>query len=305
MINKFTEKHIPVLSPYQLDIFHFKGDVPITFRDDIRSLFHINRLEDVRDKLSFPLPTHRKTVYDFICIIQGHSIRSKNLTQHKISKNTFFFLPAYQISEHKYLSKGIQGFYCHFNIDLLIQDFRPHDILKEFPFLDNHEMPVVKVNEKCMQYCKVILERLLEEYDKRNQSRQDIWRRYLITLFTELKPFVQTKMEIPKGAAWTVVSKYKELLSRYVYELQRISDYAKLLNISPNHLNKCVKSVSGKSAHDLLNDMLLMEAKVLLKQTTYSIKEIAFKVGKNELSDFDRFFKVKTGMTPGEYRSGK
>ncbi|MBD0289269.1 MAG: AraC family transcriptional regulator, partial [Flavisolibacter sp.] len=37
-------------------------------------------------------------------------------------------------------------------------------------------------------------------------------------------------------------------------------------------------------------------------QTTLSISEIAFQIGRNELSDFVRFFKSKTGMKPGEYR---
>jgi AraC-like DNA-binding protein len=75
-----------------------------------------------------------------------------------------------------------------------------------------------------------------------------------------------------------------------------------MLHVSPNHLNKCVKATTGKSAHDLLNEMLLLEAKVLLKQTNLNVTEIAYKIGKNEISDFARFFKAQTGMKPGEYR---
>ena len=72
--------------------------------------------------------------------------------------------------------------------------------------------------------------------------------------------------------------------------------------VTPNHLNKCVKTVTGQSAHDLLSEMILLEAKVMLKQTNLSISEIAFQVGRNEISDFVRFFKSKTGISPGEYR---
>lgn len=59
----------------------------------------------------------------------------------------------------------------------------------------------------------------------------------------------------------------------------------------------------GKSAHDVLNDMLLLEAKVLLKQTNLTVSEIAYKIGKNEISDFARFFKSQTNMKPSEYRN--
>lgn len=71
--------------------------------------------------------------------------------------------------------------------------------------------------------------------------------------------------------------------------------------MTPNHLNKCVKATTGKSAHELLDDMLLLEAKVMLKQTGLSIAEVAFRIGKTELSDFGRFFKQKTDL-PREYR---
>lgn len=69
-----------------------------------------------------------------------------------------------------------------------------------------------------------------------------------------------------------------------------------------NHLNKCLKKTIGKSAHDLLNEMLLLEAKILLKQSNLKVAEIAFKIGKNEVTDFARFFKSHTGMRPSQSR---
>ena len=50
-----------------------------------------------------------------------------------------------------------------------------------------------------------------------------------------------------------------------------------------------------------LDDMILLEVKASLKQTTLSISEIAFKIGKDDPSDFSKFFKTKTGLTPKEY----
>ena len=52
----------------------------------------------------------------------------------------------------------------------------------------------------------------------------------------------------------------------------------------------------------MINEMLLLEVKVLLKQTNLNVTEIAYKVGKNEASDFVRFIKKQTGIRPSEYR---
>jgi len=75
-----------------------------------------------------------------------------------------------------------------------------------------------------------------------------------------------------------------------------------LLNVTPNHLNKSVKSTTGKSATKWIDETILLEAKYLLYQTTLSINEIAMQVGHEDHSYFSRFFKKHEGITPIQYR---
>jgi AraC-like DNA-binding protein len=75
-----------------------------------------------------------------------------------------------------------------------------------------------------------------------------------------------------------------------------------MLSISPDFLNRSVKAVTGKTAHDVLTDMIVLEAKVMLRQTDLSIGEIAFKLSETNPSDFIRLFKNKVGKTPKKYR---
>ncbi|NSW93512.1 MAG: hypothetical protein HPY62_02255 [Bacteroidales bacterium] len=46
----------------------------------------------------------------------------------------------------------------------------------------------------------------------------------------------------------------------------------------------------------------MLESKVLLKQTSFSISEILFSLSQIHESNFVRFFKSKPGISPGEYR---
>ena len=148
----------------------------------------------------------------------------------------------------------------------------------------------MKVDSQTKEFVIPLLERLLVEYKVDKKSTFDIFRAYLVAIFTELKPFVETSTPVSSNAASIITEQYKKALSKYIYEKNMITDYAELLSVSSNHLNKCVKNTLGKSAQDLLNDMLLLEAKVLLKQTNLNVTEIAYKIGKNELTDFARFF---------------
>ena len=58
-----------------------------------------------------------------------------------------------------------------------------------------------------------------------------------------------------------------------------VRDFANLLAISPNHLNKCVKEITGDSASKIINNLKIIEAKYYLSQTFIPITEVASKVG--------------------------
>lgn len=128
----------------------------------------------------------------------------------------------------------------------------------------------------------------------------------MLALFTELKRANQFSESIATdrsdNAALRFTQLYKNALSQFIYEKQTVAEYAELLHISPNHLNKCAKTATGQSARDLLDEMILLEAKVLLAQTDLSVSEIAWQIRKQDPSNFGRFFKTKMGITPKEYR---
>ena len=269
-------------------------------------VFHINRIEDYNRVVQLPrewdAQPFRLTVFSFFFLTKGTSTRSKGLLTYEIRENSFFFLPAYEISTYSLVNENAEGFFCYFNSELLTSDYKLKELLADFPFLNFNCHPLITISPAIKEVIVVLVKRLEEEYKKGAKCRYDILRAYLIALFTELRPFANTTSPSSQNAAYQITEQYKKALSQYIYEKQKVADYADMLAVTPNHLNKCVKSATGQSAHDLLSEMILLEAKVLLKQTSLSISEIAYQIGRNEIADFTRFFKTKTGMNPGEYR---
>lgn len=302
--------HVPIIDAKQLESNLFRESNNFTaFTTKIHSNFHINRIEDYMKIVNFPTQSdivpRRISVYSFFFLTKGRSIRSKGLDSYDFGENTIFFLPAYQITTHQEICFGSEGYYCHFDMELLNVDYKTKDLINEFTFLEFDAYPIVTINEEAKRNILPLLDRLILEYKAGEKCSMDILRMYLMALFTELKLFSQSTKSNGTNAALLITEQYKKALSQYIYEKQKIADYAELLAISPNHLNKCVKITLGKSAHDLLKEMLLLEAKFLLKQSNLNISEIAFKIGRNEISDFGRFFKAQTGMSPSEYRLSK
>ncbi|GAB3224665.1 helix-turn-helix domain-containing protein [Spirosoma arcticum] len=294
---------VPTLAPPDLDQHHFDASVgwlPTLLSDS--HLFHFNRLETYRSHMTFPLSPHRKTVFDFIYLTKGHSVRSKGLDNYEFGANCFFFLPAYQITAHEWMSEDAEGFFCHFDAQIIQKHFSKHDFANEFSFLQFIGDPVVRTNADFLPIIRPAFQKLESEYEQNHPFKLDLVSFCLLAMFTELKRFTQLQTKVQENSALRITRQYKDALSQYIYQKQSVTDYANLLAVSPNHLNKCVKSATGKSAQDLLNDMILLEAKVLLRQSDFPISEIAQRITGQNPSDFTRFFRAKTGFTPKEYK---
>ena len=140
-----------------------------------------------------------------------------------------------------------------------------------------------------------------KEYSENAFTDLNIVQSYLITLFYEMnKNAVKTAKGI--SAAAVITAKFKELIHDHIKSQHQVNYYSSLLSVTPNHLNKCVKTVTGKSAVKWIDENILLEAKYLLFQTTLSVGEIATQVGFEDQSYFSRFFKKAEGISPIRYR---
>jgi AraC family transcriptional regulator, transcriptional activator of pobA len=302
MINMMEKQEkIPVLKPSDLDEFHYKSiKWQPTISQTKHQYYHVNRIESYRQNLSFPLPPHRKTVHDIIFLKKGNSRRSKGLTQYDFQASELFFLPAFQITQHEAMDENTEGFYIHF--DEKIFNFLPKNFLNDtYSFFQIQSNPVIRLTSETQSFIESILERILFLYEDERETDINLVAMHLLALFEEIKKDLPIEKKKTKNAFSQITEQYKDALSVHIYQKQSITDYAHILNISPNYLNKCVKNSINKTAQDLLNEMLILEAKTLLKFSNLQIAEIAVKLCDQTPSNFARFFKNQTGITPKEY----
>lgn len=96
---------------------------------------------------------------------------------------------------------------------------------------------------------------------------------------------------------------FLHLLPQHFAEHHDIGFYADRLCITTTYLSRVVRQVSGgRTVIDYINQLLLMEATFLLRQTSLSIAQIADRLHFAETTTFARFFQRMKGMTPREFR---
>lgn len=93
-----------------------------------------------------------------------------------------------------------------------------------------------------------------------------------------------------------------DYLSQHYSEVIRLSEVAEMVNMSESSFCRFFKQHTSKSFIDFLTDIRLGAASRALIDSSLSIAEIGYDCGFNNLSNFNRIFKKKKGVTPSEFR---
>ena len=73
--------------------------------------------------------------------------------------------------------------------------------------------------------------------------------------------------------------------------------------LSPNYYGDLIKKETGRTAQDLIQGRVIDKAKELMAGSNKTVSQIAYELGFQYPQHFNRIFKKKTGLTPGEYRT--
>lgn len=98
---------------------------------------------------------------------------------------------------------------------------------------------------------------------------------------------------------------FLEELSKHYLQERSVGFYAEQLHLTPKYLTTLLRSTTGRTASEWIDEYVILEAKNLLKYSTMNIQEIAYYLNFPNQSFFGRYFKQHTGMTPSAYRACK
>ena len=107
----------------------------------------------------------------------------------------------------------------------------------------------------------------------------------------------------------TVVKKFLNQLDEYINEkavsegLPTVAYFAGKCCLSTGYFGTLVKTETGRTAKDLINDRILAKAKPLLQSETSSVTQVSVRLGFEYPQHFIRFFKSLTGKTPSQWRA--
>lgn len=252
--------------------------------------FFIVRVEDMLRVIKLPVPPSRATSHSLIYITSGEAIMSIGSDTYKIFKGQCFIVPAGQVFSFRHRDVN-KGYLCNFHDDSVVGKFGKNTLLRDFEFLKPWANPCITLSTDTSKHVEQLFKRILRAYGQHGLTNPDIIQSNFIALLCELKEAYKAVATNAQTHAVVLTNRFRELLFKNLRTHHRVSDYATFLHISPNHLNKTVKAVTGKSPTKWIDEAIVLEAKVLLHQSDLSIAAVAEDVGFLDPSYFSRLFK--------------
>ncbi len=99
-----------------------------------------------------------------------------------------------------------------------------------------------------------------------------------------------------------LVREFHYLVEQYFKTKHSVQEYADLLNRSVKTLANIFSKVSDKSPLQIIHERKVLEAKRMLRYTDKPIKEIAYKLGYEDIQTFSRFFKKMENTSPSDFK---
>ena len=107
---------------------------------------------------------------------------------------------------------------------------------------------------------------------------------------------------VPVPPAQTRLLRFSELIARHHAQHWSLDRYAAEMGMSPRNLGRLCRAQAGMSAHALIENHLMREAARLLAYTRMTAQAIAYQLGYQDPSYFNRRFRKVMGLSPGAYR---
>ena len=248
-------------------------------------------------------PCHIKAGVFVLCT-RGTVRATINLSEYTITHNDFVtVLPGSFIQIHE-VSSDTRVCFAGFSSEFISRVSYVETYLDFLPMiLDN---PIMTLQEEVAQLYRNAFSLLIRAYSLPNTLDN---KEILMSIFTiffqgvgELYKRCKPTTNAPIKREHELYRQFIQLLMTHYTQEHEVSFYAKKCGVTPAHFSGAIRKASGHSPLAIITGIIIMNAKAQLKSTRLPVKEIAFSLGFNNLSFFNKYFRKHVEMTPQEYR---
>jgi AraC family transcriptional activator of pobA len=280
------------------------GVIDMDKRLKFKFFYQIHRLENVIPELNGVVPPNRQSMY-YITLFKKCAARKwVGMFNFPITDNTLVLIPQRTIHSTLYESLQVSGYVLNFNIEFFLNHAFPQKYIVDKKVFKASLRPWLNLSASRQNELEVIFEYIIRENESTLlESGQMIALKILELLICCDRLFCEAEAVGNECVYHPTLEKFNALIEENFARERGVAFYAGALSIHPGHLNHLVKKHNGMNAKRTIDARLLMEAQSLLATTSYSVKEIAVRLGFPNSNYFTNFFTRMANISPTSYRA--
>lgn len=285
------------------DILNILGDSPQS--DGL----HVHLSKNEFTKIPFPYP-FRSDDYVILLVMSGKLKIQLNLITHNLEVYNVVIIKPKTVVHILEMSSDIEVNAISFTTDFALQNRMKKNEFDNFGFFVSKTIPNLMLEKEEAENFN-LLTNLLEQ--KNSNNNNSYFAKEIIALTFNLVVYELANLYKKYTKYLKIDISRKEELSLKFLKLteenckceRSVRFYADKLFITTGYLSKVLKEVSGKTAGQLIDDAVIMEARILLTNPSLTIAQISDELQFSDQSFFGKYFKKKIGLSPSEYRKEK
>ncbi|MCL6275105.1 helix-turn-helix domain-containing protein [Muricauda sp. 2012CJ35-5] len=228
-------------------------------------------------------------------------------TKYDFANGAMVFMAPRQIAQwDDFIEIEDQGFFITFHEDF-IRGTGLSDKIKAYGYFSYTINEALHLSPKEENIMQSIFDTIKSEYrNNQDEFSKDIIISQLETLLKFADRFYKRQFINRQESSSKLLDKFNTELRRYYEDdhlngLPNLNTIAELLTVSQRYLSDTLKTETGKSGKEHINQFILEKAKDELLGSLKSISEIAYELGFDYPQNFSKMFKRETGMSPKSF----
>jgi len=270
------------------------------------SYFEIKTLKEINDnhihnKFNYE-KTHRTNYYKIFIITTGIGQHIIDFKKYNFSTGSFIFIAKNQVQSYDF-KPGNSGYIITFSEEFLNESINTKKHLKQSWIYNFHfKKPSIQVVAREQEYFSNITERIFLEFHRKDKSNEIIQALLNLLLLNSERIKKEELLNCSNTEYCNIFFKFKNYIETNFHETRNAKVCANILNISYKHLNNICKKIINKTAKQFIDDFIFLEAKRCLLSSDVSIKSISEHVGFDQATNFIKYFKKHTKLSPAKFR---
>ncbi len=233
----------------------------------------------------------------------GESKHLVDFVWHEVKKNTIIHLSKGQINAFQF-HDGLEGFIILFTDTYLkaqINALPKNELIRLFnSYLFSPKIEVPETSNVA-EYIQLFY----DEYSNINEdyNQENTYNALHSIIFSKLERLKQYQtFHLKRTDKLNTFLSFKSLLEDNFSKSRNADFYANALNITYKHLNTICKDTIAVTAKHFIDQFVVLEAKRLLINSEIKSTELAYSLGFEEPTNFTKYFKKHTGLTPNDFK---